>query len=80
MCGIAGRFSYHYAALNVNPDELRLIRDTMSKRGPDGFGEWFSSDGRVGLGHRRLAIIDLSEKAAQPMQSSDKNFVVSFNG
>ena len=52
----------------------------MAARGPDGTGEWFSEDGRVGLGHRRLSIIDLSERAAQPMRSDDGQLVVSFNG
>ena len=80
MCGVAGIFAYHYPALPVDRDELRLIRDHMSARGPDGFGEWFSDDGRVGLGHRRLAIIDLSEGGAQPMRSSCGRYVISFNG
>ena len=52
----------------------------MSARGPDGSGEWFSEDGRVALGHRRLSIIDLSERASQPMVSDDGQLVVSFNG
>ncbi len=80
MCGIAGIFSYHYAAPNVNREELRTIRDYMANRGPDGSGEWYSANGRVGIGHRRLAIIDLSEKGAQPMCSQDGAFVISFNG
>lgn len=80
MCGIAAIYSYHYAALEVNRKELCHIRDAMGSRGPDGAGEWYSQDGRVGLAHRRLAIIDLSEKAAQPMASQDGKTVVSFNG
>ncbi len=80
MCGIAGIFAYHYAATPVDRDELRAIRDRMAARGPDGKGEWYSGDNRVGLGHRRLSIIDLSERAAQPMASSDGQLVVSFNG
>ena len=52
----------------------------MAARGPDGWGEWFSDDGRVAFGHRRLAIIDLSERAAQPMQSADGSLVITFNG
>ena len=59
MCGIAGIFAYHYAAPPVDREELRAIRDHMAARGPDGKGEWFSGDGRFGLGHRRLAIIDV---------------------
>lgn len=80
MCGIAAIFAYHPSAPGVDRQELKRIRDAMSLRGPDGAGEWFSSDGRMGMGHRRLAIIDLSEKAAQPMSSQDGNFVISFNG
>ena len=80
MCGVAGIFSYHYAALDVDRSELRRMRDYMTARGPDGFGEWFSADNRVGLGHRRLAIIDLNDRAAQPMTSEDRQLVITFNG
>ncbi|MEK7762549.1 MAG: asparagine synthase (glutamine-hydrolyzing) [Nitrospirota bacterium] len=80
MCGIAGIFSYHYASLDINRDELRRIRDYMTARGPDGYGEWFSTDNRVGLGHRRLAIIDLTDRAAQPMMSADGRLAITFNG
>src|SRR5215212_11569277 len=52
----------------------------MASRGPDGAREWFSSDGGVALGHRRLSIIDLSERGAQPMSSADGKLVVTFNG
>ena len=52
----------------------------MARRGPDGEGAWISEDERVGLGHRRLAIIDLSERAIQPMASADGRYVVSYNG
>ncbi|HEY7532948.1 MAG TPA: asparagine synthetase B, partial [Nitrospiraceae bacterium] len=52
----------------------------MTHRGPDGAGVWIAPDGRVGLGHRRLSIIDLSEAAAQPMCNEDGSVWVSFNG
>jgi asparagine synthase (glutamine-hydrolysing) len=80
MCGIAGIFAYHYAAPPLDRDELRTVRDHMVARGPDGLGEWFADNGHVGLGHRRLAIIDLSDRAAQPMASADGQLVISFNG
>ena len=80
MCGIAGIYAYHYAANAVARDELRCIRDHMAARGPDGVGEWYSQNERVGFGHRRLAIVDLSERGAQPMMSADGNLVITFNG
>ena len=80
MCGIAGIYAYHYAATPVDRTELRTIRDHMAARGPDGSGEWYSADERLGLGHRRLSIIDLSARAAQPMASADGQLVVTFNG
>ena len=80
MCGIAGIYAYHYAANAVDRAELRRIRDHMAARGPDGVGEFYSQDERMGLGHRRLAIIDLSERGAQPMASADGKLVVTFNG
>ena len=52
----------------------------MRARGPDGSGVWWSSDRRCGLGHRRLSILDLSDRASQPMASVDGKIVVTFNG
>ena len=80
MCGIAGIYAYHYAANPVDVLELRKIRDHMAARGPDGVGDWCSQDGRVGFGHRRLAIIDLSQRGAQPMVSADGKTVITLNG
>ena len=80
MCGIAGLYAYHYAANPIDVGELRKIRDHMAARGPDGAGEWQSADRRVGLAHRRLAIIDLSERGAQPMASADGKTIVILNG
>jgi asparagine synthase (glutamine-hydrolysing) len=80
MCGIAGIFAYHYAANPVDRAELARIRDYLAARGPDGSGEWLEAGGRVGLGHRRLAVIDLSPAAAGPMASADASRVVGFNG
>jgi asparagine synthase (glutamine-hydrolysing) len=80
MCGIAGIYAYHYAANPVDRAEVRRIRDHMAVRGPDGIGEWYSHDERVGFGHRRLTILDLSERGAQPMSSADGRLLVTFNG
>src|SRR5690349_2809414 len=80
MCGIAGIYAYRSTARAVDREELVCVRDHMTSRGPDGNGEWYSSDGRVGLGHRRLSIIDLSPRGAQPMQTEDGRLVITFNG
>ncbi|RME82245.1 MAG: asparagine synthase (glutamine-hydrolyzing) [Caldilineae bacterium] len=80
MCGIVAIYAYSDSSPAVDPGELRCIRDAMARRGPDAAGEWLSPDGRVGLGHRRLAIIDLSDAAGQPMRSLDGRFHIVFNG
>ncbi len=80
MCGIAGIVAYADAAPPVDRSELIRIREAMAARGPDGAGVWMADDQAVGLAHRRLAIIDLSETGAQPMSTPDGRFVVTFNG
>ena len=80
MCGINGIFSFHSAASAPQETELLKTRETMRARGPDGAGAWWSADRRCGLGHRRLSIIDLSDRASQPMVSEDGRLVVVFNG
>jgi asparagine synthase (glutamine-hydrolysing) len=80
MCGINAIYAYRSTAEPVDRDELVAMRDCMSRRGPDGCGSWYSIDQRVGLGHRRLAIIDLSDAGAQPMQSADGRLMIIFNG
>jgi asparagine synthase (glutamine-hydrolysing) len=57
-----------------------MMRDQMRHRGPDDAGEWWSSDGRVGLAHRRLSIIDLSPSGHQPMTDSSGQYVIVLNG
>lgn len=80
MCGVAGIYAYHYASKLVDRDELLRSRDYMRARGPDAEGAWYSDDGRIGLAHRRLAIIDVDPRANQPMTSDDGALVISFNG
>jgi asparagine synthase (glutamine-hydrolysing) len=80
MCGIAGAFAYKESAPPVDREELLRIRDAMLSRGPDGAGLWVSDDRRVGLAHRRLSIVDLTDRGAQPMASADGRFHVTFNG
>jgi asparagine synthase (glutamine-hydrolysing) len=78
MCGIAGVF--HYAEPNRSVDDrlVRAMTQALAHRGPDGEGVW--SGPGVGLGHRRLAILDLSEHGRQPMVDPSGAFVVCYNG
>jgi len=80
MCGIIGSLLFNNSNSEITDSYITAMRDTLIHRGPDGAGTWISPDGRVGLGHRRLAIIDLSNKASQPMGNSDGSVQISFNG
>lgn len=80
MCGIAGLFSYNSNAMPVDRDDLIAIDISQISRGMDGNGLWESPDRRVAFAHRRLAIIDLSEAAAQPMVAAESGEVITFNG
>jgi asparagine synthase (glutamine-hydrolysing) len=76
MCGICGIFN-----LNGEPVSqvvLRKMTDTIAHRGPD--GEGFYIDSFIGLGHRRLAIIDLSPLGHQPMNTPDGQYTITYNG
>ncbi len=78
MCGVVGWLSLSEA--RVDPAVLGRMRDAMTHRGPDGEGLWHSPDGAVGLAFRRLAIVDLSTEAMQPMFNEDGSVAVVFNG
>src|SRR5262245_61596805 len=80
MCGIAGALVFANGSFEITPAYVERMRDAMAHRGPDGVGLWVSGDRRVGLGHRRLAIIDLSPRAAQPMASELGTLQLVFNG
>jgi len=80
MCGIAGIVAYRETAPRVDRAELLAVRESMAVRGPDGAGLWTSPDERTGLAHRRLAIIDPTEAASQPMASADGRLHITFNG
>src|SRR5436190_12511599 len=80
MCGLNGIFAYHPAAIAPDQTELIATRDAMRARGPDGCGTWRSAEGRCALAHRRLSILDLSDRAAQPMLSEDGDLAIVFNG
>jgi asparagine synthase (glutamine-hydrolysing) len=76
MCGITGIFNLNGEP--VSPVILRRMTDAIAHRGPD--GEGFYTDSFIGLGHRRLAIIDLSPAGHQPMMTADNQYVISYNG
>lgn len=80
MCGINGTLVFDHSSLSVSPSLVEKMRDTMAHRGPDGAGLWISPNQKVGLGHRRLSIIDLSEKASQPMGDPSGRFWLTYNG
>jgi asparagine synthase (glutamine-hydrolysing) len=80
VCGINGIFAFKATADGPDEAEFLATRDHMSRRGPDGFGAWWSGDRRCALGHRRLSIVDLSPRASQPMVDDSGGLVVTFNG
>lgn len=80
MCGIAGLWS----PKGLSEDELRrsvgAMTDVIAHRGPDGGGTWVDPGAGIGLGHRRLAVIELSDAGAQPMVSNSGRYAITFNG
>jgi asparagine synthase (glutamine-hydrolysing) len=76
MCGIVGRLNFDGTPVDVVA--LTHARDKLANRGPDGAGTW--TEGAVGLAHRRLSVLDLSERGAQPMRYADGELVITFNG
>jgi asparagine synthase (glutamine-hydrolysing) len=80
MCGIVGVFRTGESSHRIDADTLALMRDTMSHRGPDDQGIFISPGQEVGLAFRRLAIIDLSHAACQPMSTDDESLWIVFNG
>ena len=77
MCGICGTI-YHEPERYVTPDELDTMSSLLRHRGPDDAGSYCA--GNVGLGHRRLSIIDLSPAGHQPMSNEDESIWIVFNG
>jgi asparagine synthase (glutamine-hydrolysing) len=77
MCGIAGIF-HPQLPKPVDPARVAAMTDVLAHRGPDGSGIWIAPG--IGLGHRRLSIIDLSDAAAQPMLTADGAVALSYNG
>lgn len=76
MCGICGIINKDL----VQKEILEKMTNVLYHRGPDGSGIYLSKDSFIGLGHRRLKIIDLSDKAAQPMSNEDETIWIVYNG
>ena len=79
MCGITG-FILDKSSSSINFDLIKKMTKQLERRGPDSEGYWHNEKKTQYLGHRRLSIIELSDKGAQPMQSINGNFIISFNG
>src|ERR1700733_6820733 len=83
MCGIAGFVSHHRAACKEDARNIiNRMMDVQIHRGPDGDGLWLGDSGPaiIGLGHKRLSIIDLSQGGDQPRTSSCGRYVLTYNG
>lgn len=78
MCGIAGIITD--GSQGVDRDDLGRMARAIAHRGPDGEGMWVNEARTVGLAHRRLAIIDVSDRGHQPMASADGRYVIVYNG
>lgn len=77
MCGIAGFLGSFERATAAS---LEAMTQTLAHRGPDDADVWFDDEAGIGLGHRRLSIIDLSAEGRQPMRSHSQRYVIVFNG
>lgn len=77
MCGIAGALALDSA--RIDPAAIARMNQALRHRGPDGEGIWSGDGGRIVLGHRRLAVVDLAPRASQPMHYEDR-YTLTFNG
>lgn len=77
MCGIAGKYSFSQTE-TIDSKLIKAMCDTMAYRGPDDAGVYVN--GPIGLGHRRLSILDLSSLGHQPMSSADGKIWITYNG
>jgi asparagine synthase (glutamine-hydrolysing) len=80
MCGIAGFWATRAHGRSTALAVVQAMADRLAHRGPDGSGVWADDDGALALGHRRLAIVDLSEAGHQPMRSPSGRYELIFNG
>ena len=80
MCGIVGIYEYGVTVPTVSESLLAHMRDRMTHRGPDDAGTYITADRRLGFGHRRLSIVDLSPAGHNPMPNEDESIWITFNG
>ena len=80
MCGITGFLGGDYTNITLNESTLLNMADRLLTRGPDSSGIWLDSSAKIGLAHRRLAIVDLSVAGHQPMSSGSGRYVITYNG
>jgi len=78
MCGITGIYNFNES--KVDESHLRKFNDSLAHRGPNGSGIAILNDGKIGFGHRRLSILDLSEDGKQPMSYLNSRYTITYNG
>jgi asparagine synthase (glutamine-hydrolysing) len=81
MCGITGFWSFGSQLAGFSLDRIaQEMADQLTNRGPDSSGVWWGQESQLAFGHRRLAIVDLTETGHQPMTSASGRFVITYNG
>ncbi|WP_298726226.1 asparagine synthase (glutamine-hydrolyzing) [uncultured Ferrovibrio sp.] len=80
MCGIAGILTWRGLPADLLSQRVKAMTDAIAYRGPDADTRWVDAPAGLALGHRRLAIVDLTETGAQPMHSANERFVICYNG
>jgi asparagine synthase (glutamine-hydrolysing) len=78
MCGIAGIWNLNKTKLEI--EKLKRFTNSLSHRGPDDGSYWIDDSGFLGLGHRRLSILDLSASGNQPMRYANNRYKIIYNG
>lgn len=80
MCGIVGYLGGQYKNEKISTDILKVMSDQIFMRGPDSSGDWIDLSKKIALGHRRLAVVELSQAGHQPMSSYSERYVMTYNG
>ena len=80
MCGIVGFIDHSIQGIDQCKSSINKMSKKLLSRGPDDAGHWVENDGSIALGHRRLAILDLTKNGKQPMLSPSGRYAMVFNG